>query len=310
MRLRALAYQAGLLHIYRLSKPVVSVGNITAGGTGKTPMVALLARYCMGRGKRVAVLSRGYGGSLHGETRIVSDGQKVLLTACEAGDEPFMLASGNPGLIVVIGPDRYKAGVFAQDRLDPDIFILDDGYQHIRLHRDLNILLLDCLRPFGNGNVLPAGLLREPRSATERADLIIYTRCGEKQPVDEVPDIPVCRATHLLTGVVPLSGGELLPLSHLLHLQGLAFAGIAEPSSFFTMLEEAGMKICAQLIFPDHCRYDNVEIMKIRSALDSDGADYLITTRKDAVKLSSHLDNLDNVYVAVLEVKIAEMQLL
>jgi tetraacyldisaccharide 4'-kinase len=179
------------------------VGNITVGGTGKTPVVALLAGFCISRGKRVAVLSRGYGGTLHGETRLVSDGREIFLTPGEAGDEPFMLATRIPGLMVVIGPDRYKAGLFAQEQLDPDIFILDDGFQHLRLNRDLNILLLNQAKPFGNGCVLPAGWLREYRSAAKRADLVIYTRCGNQIPHTHFPDIPF-RATYKIANAILL----------------------------------------------------------------------------------------------------------
>lgn len=308
LQLRVLAYAWGLFQSYRLSKPVISVGNITVGGTGKTPMVALLASYCISRGKRVAVLSRGYGGSLHGEIRLVSDGRKIFLTPGEAGDEPFMLATRIPGLMVVIGPDRYKAGLFAQEQLDPDIFILDDGFQHLRLNRDLNILLLNRAKPFGNGCVLPAGLLREYRSAAKRADLVIYTRCGNEEPYNHFPGIPFCRATHKIAEAIPLGSNSLAPLSRLESLRGMAFAGIAEPASFFTMLEEAGLKISEKMAFPDHCRYGEKEISEIVLQKKSVGADYLITTEKDAVKLSPYLNELGDVYAAVLEMEIQDMK--
>ena len=307
LHLRALAYAWGLLRSFRLSKPVISVGNITVGGTGKTPMVALLASYYISKGKRVAVLSRGYGGSLHGETRIVSDGREIFLTPGEAGDEPFMLATRIPGLLVVIGPDRYKAGLFAQERLDPDIFILDDGFQHVRLKRDLNILLLNRSKPFGNGCVLPAGLLREYRSAAKRADLVIYTRCGNKEPDTQIPGIPFCLANHKIAEVIPLGGATPLPLSRLASLCGMAFAGIAEPSHFFAMLEDAGLKISGNIAFADHCRYGEKEIAEIVLQKNLAQAEYLITTEKDAVKLSPYLKGLGDVYVAVLEVEIRDM---
>lgn len=308
LRLRALAYEKGLLATHRLAKPAISVGNITVGGTGKTPIVALLARYCLSRGKRVVMLSRGYGGSLHGETRMVSDGRGIFLTSDEAGDEPYMLAKKIPGLMVVIGPDRYKAGLFAQEHLNPDIFILDDGFQHLRLHRDVNILLLDHAQPFGNGHVLPAGLLRESRSAANRADMIIYTRCGKGEPDDHFPQIRFCRATHNLADALLLPGGATEPLTKLASLRGVAFAGIADPVAFFAMLDEAGLDISMKISFPDHCRYSDKEITKILSAKEFTGADYLITTEKDAVKLSPYLHELGRAYAAVLEVNIQDMQ--
>jgi tetraacyldisaccharide 4'-kinase len=142
LRVRALLYQVGILSIRKLPCPVISIGNITVGGTGKTPATMLVAKELQERGYRVAVLSRGYGGSLEGQVAVVSDGESVLLGPEQAGDEPCLLAQTVPGLMVVIGSDRYQAGLVALERLKPDILLLDDGFQHIRLHRDLNILLL------------------------------------------------------------------------------------------------------------------------------------------------------------------------
>jgi tetraacyldisaccharide 4'-kinase len=304
MRLRAFTYKLGVFRTYRLPKPVISVGNLTVGGTGKTPVVALIAKYCLDRGGRVAVLSRGYGGLYEGKSGIVSDGQNILMTSFEAGDEPYMLAEKIPGLIVVVGANRYKAGLYAVEHLNPDIFILDDGFQHMRLHRDLNILLLDNVRPFGNGRVFPAGLLREPVAAAKRANFIIYTRCGEIDPSEHFPGIPYCGAAHELVGVVSPANSQAQPFSILSHLRGVAFAGIADPASFFSMLEEAGLDISNKLSFPDHCEYGGQEIRKILAARKSVGADYLITTQKDKVKLSSFKQELGDLYTACLEVRI------
>ena len=202
LRLRAWLYQIGLLKTWRLARPVISVGNITVGGTGKTPVTAWLARQLMKRGCVVAVLSRGYGGSLEGSAAIVSDGVTVFLKPEECGDEPYLLASTVPGLIVVIGSDRYQAGMLVMESLAPDIFLLDDGFQHIRLHRDMNILLLDCAKPFGNGWTLPAGLLREPRSAALRASWIIRTRCRDIPMHIRGLDISEAEALHELRDLV------------------------------------------------------------------------------------------------------------
>ena len=205
LQLRVLVYKAGLLRSFRLPCPVISVGNLTVGGTGKTPMTLYLARWFMDRGKRVVILSRGYGGSLEGTIRIVADGSTILLSPGDAGDEPYLLANSLPGVMVVIGSDRYQAGCLALERLNPDIFILDDGFQHLRLKRDLNLLLLDCEKPFGNGRTLPAGILREPVSAIERADLVIFTRCNGNEPA-HATDKPWCAASHRLTGALSAGG--------------------------------------------------------------------------------------------------------
>lgn len=302
VRLRAAMYAAGLSSSRRLPRKVVSVGNLTVGGTGKTPMVAWIARFLIARGKRVAVISRGYGGSAEGEIRIVSDGKTVFLSAEEAGDEPCLLARSVPGLMVVIGSDRHAAGLLAIERLSPDLFILDDGFQHLRLQRDLDILLLDCRSPFGNGRTLPAGLLREPISAAARADVVVLTRCAEVLGTENpVAGVPCSRAAHQLTAVVPLAGGPPVPFSCLSGKRVLAFSGIADPPSFFAALEGEGVELAATLAFPDHTPYGEREIGKIQQLREAAGADFLVTTEKDAVKLGAHGDLLGPCYAARLE---------
>jgi tetraacyldisaccharide 4'-kinase len=306
MRLRARAYAAGFLTVRRLGRPVISVGNLTVGGTGKTPAVAMLAKYFISRGRKVAVLSRGYGGSLRGRNGVVSDGRALLLTAAEAGDEPCLLAAAVPGLSVVVGADRYLAGTLAMERLDPDLFILDDGYQHQRLHRDLDILLLDGRQPFGNGRTLPRGLLREPASAAERADIIIFTRCSDGDETPPFPGKPVCRSFHHLTGVSPLRGGEVRPLASLRDVRCAAFAGIANPAAFFHDLEEEGLTLVAALQFPDHSRYGEAELREIRHAALAGSADVILTTEKDAVKLDKCSPLTENIQIVSMEMWVAD----
>lgn len=307
LRLRAFVYGAGLLRSRRLPRPVISVGNLTVGGTGKTPMVAWLARYLIGKGKRVVVLSRGYGGSAHGEIRMVSDGEAILLSPDEAGDEPVLLAKTVPGLAVVIGADRYRAGVYALETLKPDIFILDDGFQHIRLQRDLNILLVDSRRPFGNGFTLPAGLLREPVVAASRADVVVATRSADGMSLENpVPGKPFLMAAHTLEGMLPLDGGTLAPLSRLKGVRVMAFSGIADPGSFFDALERAGVPLVATLAFPDHSTYGDEELTAICKLRDTSNIAILITTGKDAVKLTQFRDLLGPCVVASLQITFAD----
>ena len=284
--LRSQLYRHGILQTKKLPRPVISIGNITVGGTGKTPVTAFIARRLIARGLKVAVLSRGYGGALEGRNDIVSDGRHTFLNARQCGDEPFLLASTVPGLIVVIGADRHAAGMLAMEKLSPDVFLLDDGFQHMRLHRDLDVLLLDHHRPFGNGWTVPAGLLREPQRAAERADIHIHTRCPEG--VNEISIIggkPLCRARHLLRDLLPLEGGGPFPFENMRDRTLLAFAGIAEPGNFFDGLRSLGLRVVSAIAFPDHVFYDDSRIAELAGAMKACGADTLVTTEKDGVKL-------------------------
>ena len=285
-RLRAWLYRAGVLRAKRLPRPVISVGNITVGGTGKTPVTAHIARRLLAEGLRVAVLSRGYGGSCEGQTLVVSDGTRIFLTANECGDEPFLLAKTISGLMVVIGPDRHAAGLLAMAGLKPDVFLLDDGFQHLRLQRDRDILLLDHSRPFGNDRCLPAGLLREPVSAAVRADWIIHTRCqGAVRTVPFLDRIPQVACRYRLGDLLPLAGGDPVKISSLAGCRVIASAGIAEPEQFFLSLEALGIRLSARLPLADHAVYDSAVVSGLVDALRTSGARYCIVTAKDAVKL-------------------------
>lgn len=303
MRIRAAAYSLSIFRVKTLHAQVISVGNLTVGGTGKTPVTAWIAAYLLGKGKKVAVLSRGYGGSLEGSVAVVSDGLKRVLSPFEAGDEPCLLADSVPGLIVVIGSSRYAAGCVAVERFKPEIFILDDGFQHLSLKRDLNILLMDSKKPFGNGFVFPAGTLREPLSAINRADLIVSTRTDfSDQKPDQFPGTkPVVFSEHRLSGYRSL-GGTVMPFEKLKGLKGLAFAGIADPDQFFDSLEKSGVQLVSTIAFPDHTDYGDDEIAALAKLKRSSSADFLITTSKDAVKISQNSVKDLPFFVAVLEV--------
>jgi len=286
LRLRALLYRSGIFKTYRLPRPVVSIGNITVGGTGKTPVTAYIARLLLDQGYTVAVLSRGYGGALEGQASVVSDGATIMLSARECGDEPYLLASTVPGLMVVIGTDRFVAGQLAMQQLAPDIFLLDDGFQHLRLHRDLNILLLDFSRPFGNNLTLPAGLLREPSSALRRADLVIFTRAPGKAPLPvDTQQIPACISSHTIVDLLPLGSHTPVDLSSCAGQKVLAFAGIADPDSFFIGLRDLGLDLVKGIAFPDHVVYTKDRCVEIAEAMRTSGATVVVTTEKDGVKL-------------------------
>ncbi len=290
VRVRAYMYRAGLLRVKTLPCRVISVGNLTAGGVGKTPMVIYLARRLAARGLKIAVLTRGYGGSLEGRTEVVSDGEQVLQGASEAGDEAVLLANSLPGAPVVMGRDRYRAGLLAMERFGPDAVILDDGYQHMALKRDLNLLLLDAARPFGNGFLLPVGCLREPPSAMKRADMVILTRADASTKNDQItklaPSIPVIRAVHAAKSLTGLRGGEM-GLERLSGARVAAVSGIADPSSFTLILQKLNATITRSFEYADHHVYGPGDLADIKAAVAGTGADMAVTTKKDAVKLAT-----------------------
>ncbi|WP_408059130.1 tetraacyldisaccharide 4'-kinase [Trichlorobacter lovleyi] len=308
--IRALLYQAGILATHRLPCPVISVGNLTVGGTGKTPVTILLARELQHRGCRVAVLSRGYGGSLEGQVAVVSDGESLLLGPGQAGDEPCLLARSVAGLIVVIGSDRYQAGLTVLERFRPDVLLLDDGFQHIRLYRDLNILLLDAARPFGNGWTVPLGLLREPRTALKRADLALFTRCHGTEMLPPLT-LPTSRSYHRLASFQLLVTGNAVSLEQLQQGRVAAFAGIAEPSAFFEALRQIGIEPVATLSLPDHEPYHAAGLQQLEALVASAEPDWLITTEKDGIKLQGEgYAWSSRLVTARLEVQLEDRELL
>lgn len=280
----------------RLDHPVISVGNLTVGGTGKTPVTAFLAAALRDAGLRPAILTRGYGGKDPGTESgilLVSDGRQVFPDAAEAGDEPFLLARRLPGVAVVRGADRYAAGLWYDKRYDVDVFLLDDGFQHRRLHRDFDLLLVDGRRGVGNGRVLPAGPLREPLSAIRRADAVLVTRRTAGDPGEALPrrwrrrlgEKPVWVTDLVPDGLRDAGGQPLDPPAGLCDLPAVAVAGLADPGQFFRMLERHGALLLAELPFPDHCPYGPPDVRRIRDAVKRSAAPWVLATAKDAVKL-------------------------
>ncbi len=326
VRLRNVLYDSGVIETKRLPCPVVSVGNLTVGGTGKTPMVIMLATLLKDKGYRPAVLSRGYGGEKSGKIDVVSDGECILLGPDEAGDEPVLIAASTHQVPVLTGADRFTSGQYAVDYLKADVLLLDDAFQHRRLHRDLNILLLDAARPFGNGSILPRGPLREPRSALNRADMVVLTRMDEKNqsPLEsdlerEFPGMPVFKAVHRPAGLCkirfPSLGGRderegeiILSPDFLKNKRVFAFAGIAQPDSFKKMIESLGAEIAAFRAFPDHHRYSATDMDDILRASRESGAEIILTTEKDGVKLPELKEPLPDLYMLRIEMDILSDQ--
>lgn len=281
--LRSFLYRIHLIPSYRAAVPVISVGNLSAGGTGKTPIVDYLARYLISIGRKVAVVSRGYGRKNPHQLIIVARGDGPLVSPAFAGDEPFLLACRNPALVVIVASKRKEGVAVAVNDCGAEVIILDDGFQHLAVRRDLDMVLLDSGRPLGNGRILPVGPLREFPSALKRGDLFILTRA--KNNIRSGLTLPgqqlACR--HKLSSVARTLHGDSVNISSLIKLRGAAFAGIAAPEQFFAELKSAGLNIVKTVAFQDHTIYGRMERMELNGFAPD--VDYLITTEKDGVKL-------------------------
>ncbi len=308
-RTRASLYNRGTFRAAKLSKPVISVGNITAGGTGKTPLVEWVARTLAGSGKKVCILTRGYGRNNPKNRVMVSDGTQVFSNPADAGDEPYLLARNLEGIAAVISDaNRFAAGEGALKHLGSDCFVLDDGFQHMQLERDLNIVTLDATNPWGEGRMLPIGTLREPLAGLKRADCIVLTRCDLASNLYDIEnkaarlsgDRPIFRSKMVTRKIAPISASSsdstpLTPVG--------AFCGVGNPSSFIALLKGFGYDPVVQKFFMDHHRYTQVDMDQLVQLANHAGAKSLITTAKDAVKLQSLNLQLPFFYLQI-EIKI------
>lgn len=288
---RGALYDAAVLPAARAGVPVVSVGNLAVGGAGKTPVVLAIAGRLLDAGRRPAVLSRGYGAT-RGDDRVVSDGDEVLLGAAEGGDEPVLLARRLPGLRVLCGPDRARLAGRAVAS-GADVLLLDDGFQHRRLGRDLDVVVLDASNPWGNGHCLPFGPNREPRSALRRAGLVWLSHADRattsglealrELAMRETGRAPV-EARHAPRDLADGRLGRSFPLSGLAGRRVGLLTGVARPGSVRRTVEELGAEVVATFEFPDHRRFTEGEVGAALEAAGRAGADLLVTTEKDAVR--------------------------
>lgn len=305
-------YDRNILRREKLPCPVISVGNLAVGGTGKTPTVIYLANLLRERGRRPAVLSRGYGGKAKAPVNVVSDGNRILMGWREAGDEPVLIAKAAPGVPVLAGPKRSLTGRAAVEDLGADCLLLDDAFQHRALFRDLDICLLDAALPFGNGFLLPRGPLREPPDSLRRADILLRTGDVKKEePLQEPPalgrarlalrreaagDLEAASGTppsllsfrgiHRPQDLVEAGTGRVLPLSELRGQKVCAFAGIGRPEAFRLSLQGLGAEVAAFRAFPDHHPYGRPDVEEIRRLAAAAGADLILTTEKDGIRLA------------------------
>ena len=271
---------------------VLSLGNLTVGGTGKTPAAAMIAEWALEQGYKPAILSRGYGRKSQQKVLEVSNGKAVLSSPAESGDEPYLLAKKLKRVPVVISKSRYEAGLLTQEKHGTDFYILDDGFQHIALEKDLDIVLLDATRPFGNLHLLPWGPLREPVHHMERADAFMLTRSGEGSTAilldflsKKFPGKALFRSRHLPEKVVFPRSWKTFGPAYLLGKRVAAFCGIARPEHFRDTLKKLGAEIILFKAFRDHHPYSRAEIEEM--ILSAKSADCLMTTEKDWVRVEN-----------------------
>ena len=319
-------YQHRILRNKPLGCLVVVVGNLTVGGTGKTPVVERFAHTLRERGRKVAILSRGYKSKkeplprklwrmlTHGEEhppKIVSDGERVLLDSEEAGDEPYMLARNLPGVVVLCDKNRVKAGSYAIRRFGCDTLILDDGFQYLPLKGRLNLLLVDSTNPFGNQHLLPRGILREPVKHLARANYIFLTKCdGTRDETlrelirENNPRAEIVECAHRPQYLEPVGEGERLPLEALDGARIAAFSGIASPESFENMLRAFGAEIRYNRRFLDHHRFTRGELERLYRRAERAELDMIVTTEKDAVRLVAGTPSAVPLYYLRMEIEI------
>jgi tetraacyldisaccharide 4'-kinase len=312
--LRRWFHKIGWIESKKLPARVISVGNLTAGGTGKTPMVIAIARRLKEKGFRPAVLSRGYGGKAGKGVAVVSDGEKIYEGPEMVGEEPVLIARRSPGVPVVVGSDRYRTGGFAFQKWGADPMVLDDGFQYLGVKKDVSLLLVDATNPFGNGYLLPRGILREPADMLRSADGIVLTKANlipdaaalSKRIRDIAGPVPIFRADLIPVRLVRWATESRVSLDGLKGKNVVCFSGIGNPASFRKILEQLGAKISKEFVFKDHHVYSNKEEDGIAMAAKETGCDFVITTEKDAVKISETVVGKLDLCVLQIELVLTE----
>ncbi len=268
---------------HHLARPVISVGNLSVGGTGKSPVVAAIAQWLVEHGERPAILSRGYGRAEAPDgVVVVSDGTRVLEGVARSGDEPLMLARHVPGAAVCVSPDRYLAGTLAERQLGCTVHVLDDGFQHLQLARDLDVLVT-TMGEIPKGKVIPMGRLREPMDAASRAQVLVVSDATAGAASTEAWSLAISQSCGALRTLgTPVQVGSRAGLGAV-----VAVAGIANPSRFFDALRASGTRVVECIAFPDHHRYSRADVDRIAGTVLQAGADAAFTTDKDAVRFEA-----------------------
>ncbi len=312
VRLRYVFYAHAFFKQKKLPQRVISVGNITLGGTGKTPTVMQIAGVLCRNRKHPVVISRGYGRNDESALVVVSDGKQVLVDSKTGGDEPVLIGSKLVDVPVVADSNRSRAALFALQKFGNDTVILDDGFQQLQVQRDLDIVLLDAVDPFGSGKLFPAGILREPLSALQRAHAVLITgaeRVKDLGPLKSVirqqnTQARIFTSCQVPSDLVDVMTGETKPLSALRGAAVLAFSGIARPASFVSLLRSLGAEVKAEFAYPDHYDYKSSDLTAIVQRAADERISMTVTTEKDAVRLRKLAP--DGIMALRIELKVVE----
>jgi len=323
VKLRRLFYKKNILTSKRLPCPIISIGNITLGGTGKTPMTIYIVQALKQWGYNVAVISRGFKGKAENIGGIVSDGKVLLMTPEISGDEPYLMAKRLKDVPVIVGKNRFKSGRLAISKFDPDVIVLDDGFQHLTLQRDLDIVLLDYHKPFGNRHLLPRGVMREPVSALLCADAIILTRAdtvGNDETSSSIRKLrsferknPVYRSIHrpfvnkIIIGEKKIFENNMQVALRISSdcIEGrnvFVFSGLADNYNFLRTLKSFKCNVSGFMEFPDHHPYSERDLDEILSAARRSMSECLITTEKDYVRIVHKIDWPYDLFVIGIEI--------
>lgn len=310
--MRNFCYTSGIIKQKQLPCPVISVGNIVAGGTGKTPAVIAIAKLLQKNSYKVGVVLRGYKGKSNRGITFVSDGEKLLCTRSECGDEADMLARHLTNIPVAVGKKRYLTGKAIIERFACDVLILDDGFQHRQLSRDLDILTVDATQPYGTGKMLPIGTLREPKASIQRADLILLTRTDNpnidiakiRAELNRIaPNTPILESVHEPTSLYSLNQqGENMSLrveDYLKNKRILAVCGIGNPQAFVSTLRKYNPETVELYAFTDHHVYTVSDLENIRQRMNQYKSEYIAITQKDEQKIASLSPDLPIVVVGI-----------
>ena len=318
IQIRNYCYTIKIIKQKHLPCSVISIGNIVAGGTGKTPAVAAIAKLIYRSGLRVAVLLRGYKREGSDAVVIVSDGENLLCSREESGDEAEMLARQLSNIPIIVGKKRYLTGKAALEHFRSDVLILDDGFQHRQLTRDVDILTIDATKPYGTGALLPIGTMREPKSAIKRADIILLTRTDAadtniavlKATLNQLaPNTPILESVHQPTSLYRINNHEevssTISLDILTGKRLLAVCGIGNPDGFVSTLEKYNPEAVELLAFPDHHVYTEDDSQQILDQMKQCEAEWVITTQKDEQKLTAFSTDIP-IVVLVIELVITD----